>query len=143
MRSQAEEETAQELAATGLRATRQRVAILRSLRCMTRHPTAIELYRSVARGHPNISQKTVYEVLDALVDKRLASCVTDGGEPYRYEANAEPHYHARCRICGDLVDLPANADSQIRGRSAPPEGFAVEAIRVTFVGRCYRCRESG
>jgi Fe2+ or Zn2+ uptake regulation protein len=68
--------------------------------------------------------------------------VTDGGEPYRYEAQSEPHYHARCRVCGRLYDLPARADGHIRGRTAVPEGFAVERISVTLVGRCPRCREN-
>jgi Fe2+ or Zn2+ uptake regulation protein len=137
----ADDEIAQQLAAAGLRATRQRIAVMRALRRLKRHPTAIEIHRSVTRTNPNLSRKTVYEVLDVLVAAHLAACVTDGGEPYRYEANALPHYHARCRSCGQLFDIPASADSQIRGRSALPEGFAVEEIRVTIHGRCYRCRE--
>ena len=71
----------------------------------------------------------------------LAACVTDGGEPYRYEARTAPHYHARCRVCGHLFDLPARADSQIRGLADVPEGFRVEAIGVTLRGVCLRCHD--
>jgi Fe2+ or Zn2+ uptake regulation protein len=130
-----------ELAARGLRATRQRVALLRLLRKARTHPTAAELHRSLVGKQPNLSLKTVYEVLDSLVSADLASCVTDGGEPYRYEAQNAPHYHARCRLCGRLYDIDARSDAHIRGRSAVPDGFVVERISVTLVGRCPRCRD--
>ena len=85
--------------------------------------------------------KTVYDALDSIVSKGLASCVTDAGAPYRYEANAAPHYHAQCRVCGSLIDVPAKADGHIRGRTPLPEGFETEQIRVTLLGRCPRCRD--
>lgn len=138
----ADERVATELAAKGLRATRQRVAVLRLLRRSRSHPTAAELHRALLEQQPNLSLKTVYDVLESLVSANLASCVTDGGEPYRYEAQSAPHYHARCRICGRLFDIEARSDGQIRGRAAVPDGFAVERISVTLVGRCPRCRDA-
>lgn len=132
---------ADSLSATGLRATRQRLAILQLLRNVDGHPTVLELHRLLAKDHPNISRKTVYEVLDSFVREGLAGCVTDGGEPYRYEARTTPHYHARCRICGHLYDLPARADGPIRGLAGVPEGFRVDAISVTLRGVCMRCHD--
>lgn len=134
-------DTSEELARAGLRATRQRMGVLRLLRESQTHPTAIELHQSLLAEQRHVSLKTVYEVLDALVNARLALRVTDGGEPYRYEGRTAPHYHARCRVCGSLLDLPAKADGQIRGRTPLPEGFEVERIRVTIEGRCLRCHD--
>lgn len=134
-----EESIAAELSNRGLRATRQRRAVLRVLRRRRLHPTAAEIHRAVIRDLPNVSLKTVYQVLESLVVAGLASCVTEGGEPYRYEGTVDPHYHARCRDCGRLFDLPASCDAQIRGRTPVPEGFTVERISVTIVGRCPRC----
>jgi Fe2+ or Zn2+ uptake regulation protein len=131
-----------ELAAHGLRATRQRIALLVLLRAARSHPTAADLHRKLLEQHPNLSLKTVYDVLESLVGIGLAECVTDAGSPYRYEANPEPHYHARCRVCGLLIDLPAKADGHIRGRTPLPEGFNIEEIRVTLLGRCRQCRDS-
>ena len=141
-RRPADEQLATELAARGLRVTRQRVALLRLLRRSHSHPTAAELYRILLDQNPNLSLKTVYDVLDSLVSASLASCVTDGGEPYRYEAQSGPHYHARCRVCGRLYDIEARSDAYIRGRSEVPDGFVVERISVTLVGRCPRCRDA-
>ena len=140
-RKASDQRMAEELAARGLRATRQRVGVLRLLRRATGHPTAAEVHRSVRREQPNVSLKTIYESLDSLVGAGLAACVVEGGEPYRYEARSEPHYHARCRVCGSLEDLMPHSDGHIRARTAIPEGFAVERISVTIVGRCPRCRD--
>jgi Fe2+ or Zn2+ uptake regulation protein len=124
----ADEEIAKELSQHGFRATRQRIAALRLLRRLKRHPTSAELHARILAEHRNVSQKIVYEILDGLVQAGLASRVTAVGEAYRYEARAEPHYHATCRVCGRLYDVPASADSHIRGRANLPEGFRVEKI---------------
>ena len=137
----ADERIAEELSRHGLRATRQRVAALRHLRRVKSHPTSAELHARLRREHENLSQKTVYEILDALVQAGLASRVMAVGEPYRYEARPEPHYHATCRVCGRLYDVPASANSQIRGHTDLPEGFHVEKIDVTIRGVCLRCRD--
>ena len=131
----------QELSRQGLRATRQRVALLRILRGAPGHPTAVELYRTLRREQRSVSKKTVYEVLSSFVREGLASCVTDGGEPFHYEARTGRHYHARCRVCEHLFDIPAAADGQIRGRTDLPEGFRVEVVNVTIRGVCIRCRD--
>ena len=137
----ADERIAEELSRHGLRATRQRVATLRLLRRLRGHPTAGELHQRLVPEHRNLSQKTVYKILDALAQAGLISRVTAVGEPYRYEARPGPHYHATCRVCGRLSDVPASADSQIRGRADLPEGFSVERIEVTIRGVCLRCRD--
>ena len=133
---------AEELATHGLRATRQRVALLRLLRAKDGHHTAAELHRALHRVQRNVSRKTVYEILASFVQAGLAACVTDSSEPSaQYEARTAPHYHARCRLCGRLFDLPAVLDAQIRGHARVPEGFDVEGIAVTLRGVCLRCRE--
>jgi Fe2+ or Zn2+ uptake regulation protein len=127
------------LARRGLRATRQRVAVLRGLLAHPGHPSAPELHRRLLRGQRNLSQKTVYEALDALVEAGLAARLTRAGSTARYEARRDPHYHASCRVCGSLFDIPASADGAIRGRARLPDGFAVESIQVTIEGVCQRC----
>ena len=141
-RDAAETSLADDLAGHGLRATRQRVALLRLLRAKDGHHTAAELHRAISRVQRNVSRKTVYEILSSFVQVGLAACVTDSGEPSaQYEAASGPHYHARCRICGRLFDLPATYESQIRGHAKVPEGFVVESVAVTLRGICLRCRE--
>src|SRR3990172_4898583 len=61
-------EPGEELARHGLRATRQRIAVVAGLREHRGHPTALAIHQQLVGEHPNLSQKTVYETLDALVD---------------------------------------------------------------------------
>jgi Fe2+ or Zn2+ uptake regulation protein len=136
-------EATEQLARLGLRATRQRVAVLRLLMERAGHPSALDVHRRLLRHHPNLSQKTVYEVLDALVEAGIAARVAHGGEAVRYELRREGHYHARCRRCGRLEDVPASADGAIRGRAVVPKGFRIDEIHVTLEGRCSRCRKQG
>ena len=136
-----DERLAEELTQRGLRVTRQRVATLRLLQRLRGHPTAGEIHERLLPRHPSLSQKTVYEILDALVSAGLAARVGEAGGPSRYEARPEPHYHACCRSCGALYDLPANADAEIRGRARLPAAFQLDGIDVTLRGLCLRCRD--
>jgi len=128
---------AEELAEQGLRATRQRLALLRLLRAAEDHPTVNELHAALCAEQKRVSRKTVYEILDSFVRAGLASCPTDGGEPSRYEAQRAPHDHARCRVCGKLFDLP-RAPRRRRATRAP-SGFRVEDVTVVVRGVCGGC----
>jgi Fe2+ or Zn2+ uptake regulation protein len=98
----------------------QRIAVLAMLRAdhaIRRHSG----YRRVVAHHPNVSQKTVYEVLDALVGVGLARCVTEGGGAARYEGRPQRHDHAYCLACRLLFDIRAKADETIRSRAEIPK----------------------
>jgi Fe2+ or Zn2+ uptake regulation protein len=132
-------DSAAEFARRGLRATRQRIAVLTLLRADRGHPTATQVHRRLLGRPPNVSQRTVYELLDALVDVGLARCVTESGGAARFEARPERHDHAYCRVCGRLFDIPARADETIRNRAEIPKGLRIDGIQVTLEGRCARC----
>jgi Fe2+ or Zn2+ uptake regulation protein len=129
-----------ELAQQGLRATRQRVALLRLLRQSRHHPTVVELHELLRQEQRRVSRKTVYEILDSFVRAGLASCPGEGGTPSRYEANREPHDHARCRKCGQLFDLPAGRVRRTPATRRALDGFRVESVSVVLRGVCRRCR---
>jgi Fur family transcriptional regulator, peroxide stress response regulator len=131
---------AREIAGQGLRVTRQRIALLRILRGAVHHPTVIELHEALRREQRRVSRKTVYQILDSFVRAGLASCPTEGGQPFRYEPMRDPHDHAHCRRCGDLYDLPSLARPALRRPRALPAGFRVENVSVLVRGVCKRCR---
>ena len=129
-----------ELAQQGLRATRQRIALLRLLRDSREHPTVVELHEKLRREQRRVSRKTVYEILDSFVRAGLASCPGEGTTPARYEASGEPHDHARCRKCGRLFDLPASGVRQTPPTRTALAGFRVESVSITLRGVCRDCR---
>jgi Fur family ferric uptake transcriptional regulator len=129
------------LAATGLRATRQRIAVLRVLEEQGGHWTARQVHQRLRRAHAGLSLKTIYLALDAMAAAGLAARVGRGDGPACYEAQRERHWHALCRGCGALHDVPTTAERALRG-TALPRGFQTEEIRVVIEGRCARCRSA-
>jgi Fur family peroxide stress response transcriptional regulator len=138
--TQLDDQIAAELRERGLRATRQRVAVLRALRRRKSHPTAAEIHDAVAERLPGVSLKTIYLVLDSLEEAGLTACVTAAGAPFRYEVLTEPHDHAHCRRCGRLFDIPARVFAQNEDLVGLPAGFEPERVSVRVQGLCRRCR---
>jgi Fur family ferric uptake transcriptional regulator len=134
-------DAARSLAGTGLRTTRQRIAVLRLLEEQGGHWTARQVHQRLRRAHAGLSLKTIYLALDALAAAGLAARVGRGNGAACYEAQREHHYHALCRGCGALHDVPATAERALRGTTLPP-GFQREGVRVVIEGRCARCRTS-
>src|SRR5207245_11781082 len=89
----------------GLKLTPQRCAIYEMLTARTDHPTAEDIYRTVKRAYPMISQNTVYYTLSALKEAGLISEVNFGHKHARFDANIGRHHYQGCVFCQDLKDL--------------------------------------
>src|SRR2546426_9709866 len=79
--------------AKGLKLTPQRCAIYEMLTARTDHPTAEDIYRTVKRAYPMISQNTVYYTLSALKEAALVSEVNFGHAHDRLDATRDRHHH--------------------------------------------------
>jgi Fe2+ or Zn2+ uptake regulation protein/O6-methylguanine-DNA--protein-cysteine methyltransferase len=122
----------------GLRATRQRLAILEAFgREEPEHLSAEEVLARARSMVPEIGRGTVYAGLTELAQAGLLASV---GEPeaVRYEKNLEPHDHFRCRLCRRLFDVEFAGDALAR-RSL--KGYEVESVIVRVEGVCAQCVE--
>ena len=128
------------LEAEGQRYTGQRAAVYRLLLHSRSHPTADEVFTAVRREIPDISLATVYKSLEALVGCGLAVKLTYGDAAARYDGRTDPHPHARCKLCGAVVDMPGELAAQALDGLGDIRGFLVEGYRLELVGRCARCR---
>jgi Fur family peroxide stress response transcriptional regulator len=145
-----DQNAAQTLRDAGLKATPQRIAILRALDGDETHPTAQELYDRLREEFPTLSVATVYNTLSALT--RMSRCVPlELGGPVRFDPNVTAHDHAVCERCGRIRDvlqpLAANtADAnEIRRDSSTGEslaGFAVSRVERIYRGFCAQCAEA-
>lgn len=129
---------------SGLRWTPQRQAVIEALLRMPHHPTAEEIYVSVRKRVPGMSRATVYNTMEALAGMGRVTSVTAPDGTRRYDPNQEPHHHLRCRLCGSIVDLAAEAATP----PPPPStnrlaGFRVESVLVEYHGVCASCSRSG
>ncbi|KAA9339632.1 transcriptional repressor [Hymenobacter busanensis] len=99
------EQLRERLAAAGLRATQQRLAILEALLTLPGHPTAEQVFRQVRPAHPTVSLGTVYKALDSFVAAGLLRRVADAdGTRRRYDPDCSNHHHLVCQDTQEIID---------------------------------------
>jgi Fe2+ or Zn2+ uptake regulation protein len=147
-----EQDAAKALREAGLKATPQRLAILRSLAGDETHPTAQELHERLSNEFPSLSVATVYNTLSALT--RIERCIPlELGGPLRFDPNVQAHDHAVCEHCGsirDVADKPADAPSAApvpqpsaaTDDAAKLAGFTVRRVERIYRGLCATCTQS-
>ena len=127
----------------GIKATRQRLEILRELASTGEHPDAETIYTRVRKGLPAISLDTVYRTLRMLEEKGVISRVPATTDRARFDANMDRHHHFVCERCGKIADFTSAA---LDGIAAPPEVRAlgqVDSVHIELRGRCRKCRSVG
>lgn len=124
------------------RNTIQRALVLEAVRSLHNHPTSADVYEAVRRTYPNISRATVYRNLGVLASRGdvLRVEVPNGAD--RYDFFNEPHYHAKCRVCGSIVDVDMPYEPDIASRIADAHGFAIEGHEIIFDGVCAACQKA-
>ena len=128
-----------DLRARGLRATPQRVVLHRILRGIDGHVTAEELLDRATAQLPSVSLPTIYAALALLEDMGQVHRVSALGGTTIYDTRRRIHHHVVCRVCGDVQDLDAAADTGAVVRAAEAGGFTALSAQVTVQGVCARC----
>ena len=139
MRSPAE--LTQRFRASGLKVTPQREAVFRALVGNDAHPTAETVHAAVTEAMPNVSLRTVYQVLNDLAEMGEIQALDLGTGAARFDPNVDAHHHLVCTACGKVRDVYASF-GQVRVPSGAEQGFAVDSAEVVFRGRCDDCRQS-
>lgn len=122
------------------RNTVQRSLVLKAVQALHDHPTSADVYEYVRKKHPNISRATVYRNLGVLAARGdvLRVEVPNGAD--RYDFFNEPHYHAKCRVCGRVVDVGMPYVHDIAARVTDAHGFDIEGHEIIFDGVCPQCQ---
>lgn len=128
----------------GHRFTEQRAAVFRFLSSVDCHPTADEVLQGVREASPGISLATVYKSLETFVGCGLASKLSYSDGSARYDARTDPHHHARCLGCGQVMDLPVLVtDREISDLARQAPRFHVTGYRLELTGFCRACAPPG
>jgi Fur family ferric uptake transcriptional regulator len=53
--------------------------------------------------------------------------------------SSQEHLHVQCRVCGRVLDLPANLLDPIRRRLATDNDFDLDPNHVALSGACRSC----
>lgn len=121
------------------RQTQQKEIIRAALCRLGNHPTADMVYDAVHIEHPRISRATVYRVLNQMAENgsALKISVTDAAD--RFDHNTFRHSHAKCRVCGAVVDVPF-VKLDLRRIAPMAEGFQITGYSLLLEGVCAECR---
>src|SRR5438067_13817281 len=125
------------LAASGLRSTPQRYAVIAFLMEQAGHPTAADIFEAVNRVHPRSSSATIYNNLRDLVQAGLVREVAMEGRAARFAAKGMRHHHFICDRCGniedvDWYDVPRPAPASLGKR-------VLRESELIFRGLCAKC----
>lgn len=122
--------------------SRKRDAILDCICTTDVHPSAEWVYRQLKPRIPDLSLGTVYRNIAMFrAEGTIVSVgVVDGLE--RFDGNTAPHVHFICEHCGAVLDVgEVELPSALADRAACVTGGQITACRLSFTGRCRRCRQ--
>ena len=134
-------ELTQRLRDGGRKVTPQREAVVRALAGNAAHPTAEAVHAVVTAEMPNVSLRTVYQVLNDLTEMGEIQALDLGTGAARFDPNVDAHHHLVCTRCGKVRDVEA-AFGQVRVPAGAEQGFSVERADIVFRGRCGACRQA-
>ena len=127
-------------AGAATRNTIQRALVLEAVQSLHDHPTSADVYEVVRKKHQNISRATVYRNLGVLAARGEVLRVEVPNGADRYDYLNEPHYHAKCRVCGRIVDVDMPYVSDMAARVTDAHGFSIEGHEIIFDGVCRECQ---
>lgn len=120
---------------SGLRMTRQRQEVYRTLMQQRNHPTANDVFMRVKDRLPNISLATVYNCLEALVQHGIIRQVNFDRESSRYCPNLSEHGHFHDAATGVIHDVSFKPGINLADVLDLPAGAIIDGVEVTLRGK--------
>lgn len=115
---------------SGLRPTRQRVALARLLlETGPRHVTAEELFQEARAAGIPVSLATIYNTLHQFTAAGLMTEVVVGSGQSYFDTNPTSHYHYFDKSTGEIIDVPEEL-IQFLKLPEPPPGKVIDRIDV-------------
>ncbi len=134
-------EEARKEKAAGVRSTRQRAAIVETLRHASGFRTAQDLHADLAAAGHRVGLATVYRNLQALATAGELDVLHLAGEDlYRLCGSDEHHHHLVCRRCGLSIEITGAEIEDWASRQARAHGFAEVTHVAEIYGLCGGCR---
>ena len=105
------------------------------------HRAAAQIFAEAKRRQARIGHSTVYRALERLRDTGLVHEVrVPGTASALYEPARHGHAHFLCTACGAVEDIDYAVPPTDLARLDAGHDIAIEAVSLTFNGRCGACR---
>jgi len=124
-----------------LRMSKQRKAILETLKDLKCHPTADEVYELVRQKLPRISLGTVYRNLEILSSSGMIRKMQQGGTQRRYDGCVDDHYHIRCIHCDRVDDVTMDQLNPCEDILRRKCNYKIVGHWLEFIGICPECQK--
>lgn len=122
------------------KSSKQRDAIIQSVKNRRDHPTADEIYAQLRESYPNISLGTVYRNLAQLSEAGFItriSCI-EGAD--RFDGDTSSHYHFQCTSCKKILDVEMDVDTNLNAKVEKLLDAHVDDHMAMFYGTCRNCK---
>lgn len=112
--------------------------ILDYLKKVKTHPSAEIVYRDIKKKIPNISQGTVYRILNGLKEKGEIISIETKDVTF-YDGDISPHAHFICRCCRKVYDIFDVCSGCTTLKNKKTKVGKVEKFIIQFFGTCTCC----
>lgn len=127
-----------------LKATPQRLDVLKLLMTCSEHLDAEEIYQRLLKKKKNVSRATIYRTLEVLVEHDFVRKLDFGDGRMRYEQNQNPdehHDHMVCQVCGKVIEFYNPKIEDLQELVARDHNFVMLSHTMHIYGLCSECAE--
>ena len=122
------------------RMTAQKSFVFGYLKSVKTHPSAEIVYKEVRKKLPNISQGTVYRVLNNFKDKGEIQ-VIEAKDVTHFDADISDHAHFICESCGNVFDVISECSECGLLKNKKTKVGLIKNYTINFYGNCKNCRK--
>lgn len=123
-----------------MRYSHQRNIIHQSIKAVSSHPTAQEIYAMVREEIPNISLGTIYRNLSQLLEHKLIREIQIEGISH-YDGTLTDHHHFYCTNCSSIQDCDIQ-DAGLIQDLMQSHHCTIEKCDIIFSGICESCNQN-
>jgi Fur family transcriptional regulator, ferric uptake regulator len=133
-----------ELAARGIRVTRQRRVLLRAMETADRHLDAGAILEKAQKEDPRVHRVTVYRTLELLKRHGLIDeldLLHIRGHQHYYESHGpRDHIHVACLRCGKVREVESRLFEELKRQIERDCRIKITVTRTEIGGYCNSCR---
>ncbi len=123
----------------GIKASYQRIRILKYFQEHLSHPTVNDIYQELVTEIPTLSKTTVYNTLNLFVDNNILDVILIEENEARYDWSMKTHGHFKCIRCGDLYDISVDINTEAIENAY---GFHTKEQHIYIKGVCKNCAKT-
>ncbi|MBK2001019.1 Fur family transcriptional regulator [Campylobacter sp. LH-2024] len=128
----------------GLKYTKQREILLKTLYHSDTHHTPESLYMEIKQVEPNLNVgiATVYRTLNLLEEAEMVTSISFGSAGKKYELANKPHHdHMICKNCGKIIEFENSIIERQQALIAKEYNFKLTGHLMQLYGICDDCNQ--